>query len=112
MFCNILVSKWLHPKNKRKLFIEFKCATQGQRKFRTTYNRSPSSRPTIYEWHVRFMTTGNVMPKPKSGRPTRSYDDVKRIQKTFRRSPLKSIRSAASHLQIPRSTVLDVVHKK
>ncbi|GBO25327.1 hypothetical protein AVEN_24255-1 [Araneus ventricosus] len=107
MFCNIFVSKWLHHK-----FIEFKSATQVQHKFWTTYNRSPHSRPTIYEWHERFMTTGSVLPKPKSGRPSRSFDDVKRIQETFRRSPRKSIRSAAQHLQIPRSTVHVVVHKK
>ncbi|GBL85885.1 hypothetical protein AVEN_183664-1 [Araneus ventricosus] len=33
-------------------FIEFKSATQTQRKFRTTYNRSPSSKPIIYKWQV------------------------------------------------------------
>ncbi|GBL96485.1 hypothetical protein AVEN_229933-1 [Araneus ventricosus] len=93
-------------------FNEFKSATQVQRKFRTTYNRSPPSRPTIYEWHERFMTTSIVLPKPKSCRPSRSFHDFKRIQETFRRSPRKSIRSAAQHLQIPRSTVHDVVHKK
>ncbi|GBM24409.1 hypothetical protein AVEN_167636-1 [Araneus ventricosus] len=58
------------------------------------------------------MTTGSVLPKPKSGCHSRSFDDVQRIQETFRRSPQKSIRIAARHLQIPRSTVHDVVHKK
>ncbi|GBM64865.1 hypothetical protein AVEN_157115-1 [Araneus ventricosus] len=83
-----------------------------QSKFRTANNRSPTSRPTIYEWPERFITTGSILPKPKSGRPSRRLYDVKRIQDTFHCSPRKSIRSAAQHLQIPRSTVIDVVHKK
>ncbi|GBM24609.1 hypothetical protein AVEN_157865-1 [Araneus ventricosus] len=86
-------------------FIEFKSVTHAQRKFRTTYDRSQLSRPTIYEWYERFIKIGSVLPKPKSCRPSRSFDDVKRIQETFRRSPRKSIRSAAQ--QIPRSTVHD-----
>ncbi|GBM37566.1 hypothetical protein AVEN_227964-1 [Araneus ventricosus] len=79
-------------------FIEFKSATQVQRKFRITYNRSPPSRPTIYEWQERFMTTGRALPKPKSCRPSSSFDDVQRIQETFRCSPCKSIRSSTQHL--------------
>ncbi|GBO26763.1 hypothetical protein AVEN_170709-1 [Araneus ventricosus] len=75
-------------------FIEFKSSTQVERKFRTTDNRSPPSRPTIYEWHERFMTTGSVLPKPKCGRPSRSFYDVKRIQETCRLNSRKSIRSA------------------
>ncbi|GBO11688.1 hypothetical protein AVEN_175423-1 [Araneus ventricosus] len=74
-------------------YIEFKSATQ--RKFRTTYNRSPPSKPTIYKWHESFMMTDSVLPKPKYGRPSRSFNDVKRIQETVRHSPRKSIRSAA-----------------
>ncbi|GBO42255.1 hypothetical protein AVEN_74608-1 [Araneus ventricosus] len=93
-------------------FIEFKSATQVQRKFRTTYNRIPPSRHTIYEWHERFMTKGIVLTGTKSGRPRRRFDDVKRIEETLRRSPRKLIRSAPRHLQIPRSTVNDVVHKE
>ncbi|GBM46833.1 hypothetical protein AVEN_142992-1 [Araneus ventricosus] len=93
-------------------FIEFKSATPVQRTSRTTYNRSPPSRPTIYEWQERFMTTGRALPNPKSCRPSRSFDDLKRIQETFRRSPCKSIRSSARHLQIPRQTVHEVVRNK
>ncbi|GBN36801.1 hypothetical protein AVEN_57939-1 [Araneus ventricosus] len=73
-------------------FIEFKSAAEIQRKFRTTCNRSPPSRPTIYEWHERFMTTDSLLPKPKSDRPNRSFSDVKRIQETFHRSSRKPIR--------------------
>ncbi|GBL89417.1 hypothetical protein AVEN_225925-1 [Araneus ventricosus] len=57
-------------------------------------------------------TSCSLLPKPKSGSPSRSFDDVKRIQEAFRRSPRKSILSAAQHFQIPRSIVYDVVHKK
>ncbi|GBM32665.1 hypothetical protein AVEN_89657-1 [Araneus ventricosus] len=93
-------------------FIEFKSETQVHSKFRNTYNRSQPSRPIIYEWHERFMTAGSVLRKPKSARHSRSFDDVKRIQESFRRSPRKSIRSTAQHLRRPRSTVHDVVHKE
>ncbi|GBN95243.1 hypothetical protein AVEN_226172-1 [Araneus ventricosus] len=83
-------------------FIEFKSATHAQRTFRTIFNRCPPSKPTIYEWHERFMTIGSVLPKPESGRPSRSFDGVKRIQETFRRNPHKSIRSTTQHLQVPK----------
>ncbi|GBO05192.1 hypothetical protein AVEN_254499-1 [Araneus ventricosus] len=64
-----------------------------------------SSRPTIYEWHERFMTTGRILPKPKFGCPSRSFDDIKRIQETFCRSPRKLICSTAQHLQMPISNI-------
>ncbi|GBL95911.1 hypothetical protein AVEN_227144-1 [Araneus ventricosus] len=57
------------------------------------------------------MTTGSVLPKPKPGRPSRSFYDVKGIQETFRRRPRKSSHSAAQHLQIPRSTLHDIEDK-
>lgn len=91
------------------LFIEFKSATQVQLKF-----QSPPSRPTIYEWHEKFMMTGSVLPKPKSGCSSGSFDEVKTNVRHFFFfcNPRKSIHSVVYHLQIPRSTVHDVVHKK
>lgn len=93
-------------------FIEFKSATQVQRKFRTTYNRRPPSRPTIYEGQEKFMTTGSLLTKSQSGRLSRSVDNVKRIEETFRHSHRISIRSAAQHSQISTSNVHNAVQKK
>ncbi|GFS66285.1 DUF4817 domain-containing protein [Trichonephila clavipes] len=93
-------------------FIETKSDTQTQRNYRTTYEESPPSRSSIREWYHKFMTTGSVEHKKGYGHPRTSEESVERIRETFRRSPTKSVRQAAQELQMPRSTIHDVLHKR
>ena len=59
------------------------------------------------------METGTVLYKPRSGRPSTSEEDIERIGQSFSRSLRKSIRSTASvELQVPRSTIHKVLHKR
>ena len=44
----------------------------------------------------------------RSGRPRTSEE---RVRQAFQRSPMKSIRTAARQLELPRSTVHKVLHK-
>ncbi|XP_063240478.1 uncharacterized protein LOC134541176 [Bacillus rossius redtenbacheri] len=88
-----------------------KSDTQVQRNFRTKYAREPPSRPTIREWHKKFMETGSVLQQKGSGRPSTSAGDIERVREAFVRSPGKSIRTAARQLELPRSTVHKVLHK-
>ena len=47
----------------------------------------------------------------KSGRPRTSEENIERVRQAFQRSPMKSIRTAARQLELPRSTVLKVLLK-
>ena len=47
----------------------------------------------------------------RSGRPRTSEENIKRVRQAFQRSPMKSIRTAARQLELPRSTVYKVLHK-
>ena len=58
------------------------------------------------------METGTLLHKPRSGRPRTCEEDNKRIHQSFSRSPRKSIRTAFVELQVPKSTIHKVLHKK
>ena len=57
-------------------FIETKSDLQTQRNFRTKYERDPPSRPSIRAWHKKFMATGTVFDKERSGRPKTSEGNI------------------------------------
>jgi hypothetical protein len=46
------------------------------------------------------------------GRPSTSQDDTERIRVAFQRSPKRSIQHVSRQLQIPKSRVHDVVHRR
>ena len=92
-------------------FIETKLDTQTQRNYRTKYGRDPLSRPSIRAWHKKFMETGTVLDKGRSGRPRTSEENIDRVRQAFSRSPTTSIRTAARQLDLPRSTVHKVQNK-
>ena len=57
------------------------------------------------------METGTVFDTRRSGRPRTSEENIERVRQAFQRSPMKSIRTAARQLELPRSTVHKVLHK-
>ena len=59
-------------------FIENKSDLQTRRNFRTKYKRDPPSRPSIREWHKKFMETGTVF--DKSGRPRTTEENIDRVR--------------------------------
>ena len=86
-------------------FIETKSDVQTQRNYRSKYGRDPPSRPSIRLWHKKFMETETVFDTRRSGRPRTSEENIERIRQAFQRSLMKSIRTAARQLELPRSTV-------
>ena len=89
-------------------FIETKCAdpdVQTQRNYRSKYERDPPSRPSIRLWHKKFMETGTVFDTRRSGQPRTSEENIEHVRQAFQRSPMKSIRTAARQLELPRSTM-------
>lgn len=68
---------------------------------------------TIRNCHTKLMTTGSVVDKPRSGRPSvaRSPENVAAVRDMFTRSPGKSTRQAARESGISRHTVRVVLKK-
>ena len=94
------------PKEKVKCvswFIETKSDVQTQRNYRSKYGRDPPSRPSIRLWHKKFMETKTVFDTRRSGRPRTSEENIECVRQAFQRSPIKSIRTAARQLELPRS---------
>jgi hypothetical protein len=92
--------------------FETKSVTQTQRNYRTQFNKQPPSDNAIRDWHRRFLETGSVHDRKRSGRPGVSDECVERIRESFVRSPTKSTRRASRKLLLPRSTVHKVLHKR
>ena len=92
-------------------FIEKKSDVQTQRNYRSKYGRDPPSRPSILLWHKKFMETGTVFDRRRSGRPRTSEENIERVRQAFQRSPMKCIPTAARQLELTRSTVHKVLHK-
>ncbi|GBN44650.1 hypothetical protein AVEN_47710-1 [Araneus ventricosus] len=83
-----------------------------QRNFHTKFNKPPPNRNSILSWRKKFLETGSVLDKPRSGRPSTSASDVERICEAFTRSPTKSTRQASIELGVARSSIRDVLHKR
>ena len=92
-------------------FVETKSDVQTQQNYRSKYGRDPPSRPSIRLWDKKFMETGTVFDARWSGRPRASEENIERVRQAFQRSPMKSIRTAARQLELPRSTVHKILHK-
>ena len=92
-------------------FIETKSDVQTRRNYRSKYGRDPPSRPSIRLWHKKFMETGTVFDARRSGRPRTFEVNIERVRQAFQRSPMKSIRTAATQLDLSRTTVHKVLHK-
>ena len=60
--------------------IETKLDLQTQRNFRTKYERDPPSRPSIRALYKKFMETGIVFDKGKSGRPRTPEENIDRVR--------------------------------
>ena len=86
-------------------FIETKSDVQTQQNYRSKYERDPPSRPSIRLLHKKFMETGTVFDTRRSGQPRTSEENMECVRQAFQRSPIKSIRTAARQLELPRSTV-------
>jgi hypothetical protein len=72
--------------------------------YRTQFNKQPPSDYAIRDWQRRFLGTGSVHDRKRSGRPGVSDECVETIRAWFVRSPTKSTRRASRELLLlPRS---------
>ena len=93
-------------------YNELKSPTAVQRKFRNEFGQDPPHTNSIKRWFKNFMETGSILDRKRSGRPSIDEEPVDAVHVAFHRSPRKSIRVASNELDIPRSTVHKVLHKR
>ncbi|KAJ9600198.1 hypothetical protein L9F63_009532, partial [Diploptera punctata] len=93
-------------------YAEFKSIIRVQREFRRVFNRDAPTARSIKKWRRdTLLATGSVLKKHGGGR--RASDEmVANVQAAFERSPRKSLRRASRELQIPKSTLQRIVHKR
>ncbi|KAJ9600337.1 hypothetical protein L9F63_009365 [Diploptera punctata] len=92
-------------------YAEFKSIIRVQREFRRVFNRDAPTARSIKKWRDTLLATGSVLKKHGGGR--RASDEmVANVQAAFERSPRKSLRRASRELQIPKSTLQRIVHKR
>ena len=94
------------------LFIETKSDVQTQRRNRTKYDKDPPSCSSIRLWHKKFMETGSVLNPVQSGRLKTSAENIESVRQAFSRSPMKSICTAATELELPSTAVHKIPHKR
>jgi hypothetical protein len=90
--------------------FETKSVTQTQQNYLTQFNKQPPSDYAIRDWQQRFLETGSVHDRKRSGRPGVSDECVETIRASFVRSPTKSTCRASPELLLPRSTIHKVLH--
>jgi len=93
-------------------FIKTESATAVQRAFRLRFNIQPPTRKNICHWNHQFEQIGCLCKGKSSGQPRVSEENVRRIQKSFERSPRNSTRRASRELGIPQQTVRRVLGRR
>lgn len=102
------------PQEKIEIVVclaELKPVTAVQRRFGIKYIRELLARKNIRFWNNKLKLPGFLLLDRTPGEPRPSEEDAKRIRKTFRRCPRKSIHAASNQLQFPLSTVHGALHK-
>lgn len=91
--------------------------TIAQRKFCAHYNlRHRNEAPSIQlirKWIQKFEETGSTMNQPRCGRPRTSRDaeHIERVRTSVRKQPNLSTRKRSSVLNVPRTSLIRILHK-
>jgi hypothetical protein len=93
-------------------YAESKSVVSVQRNFRRVHRKDAPADKSVRKWYQQFQETGSVVKGHSPGRPNTSQDDTQRIRVAFQRSPKRSVLHVSRQLQIPKSTVHDVVHRR
>ncbi|KAG8260444.1 ARS-binding factor 1 [Homalodisca vitripennis] len=93
-------------------YAESKSIVSVRRLFLRTYpGQTAPDNKAIVRWFNQFRETGTVGKKSRPGRPRTSEENVERIRQSCVRSPKKSIARRSLQLNIPKTTIQNVLHK-
>ena len=84
----------------------------AQRRYRRECNKSPPHRNSIRKWVKQFSEVGDVKNRKSPGRPNVSNQRVDDVRAAVLLSPHTSIRRLSLQLQIPLSTVHEILHQR
>ena len=84
----------------------------AQRRYRREFNKSPPHRNLIRKWVKQFNEVGDVKKRKSPGKPTVSNQRVDDVRVAMLLSPHTSVRRLSLQLQIPKSTVHDILRKR
>ncbi|GFU09638.1 DUF4817 domain-containing protein [Nephila pilipes] len=76
------------------------------------FSRIHFKRSRILWWKKKFLETGSIVDKKRSSRPCTSDVDVESVRETFLLNSRRSVRSAATELNMPFSTVYKAIKKR
>ena len=93
-------------------FIKTGSANAVQRSFRLRFNIQPPTRKSICRWNHQFEQICCPCKGKSSGPSSVSEENVRRIEKSFERSPRMSTRRASRELGIPQPTVWRVLRRR
>lgn len=88
------------------LMAEFKSPTIVQRKWPTLDKPTIT---TIRQTYERFLETGSVYDRPRSGRPSADGDTVEKVKQHFEEHPTTSHRKAGLSLSLPPRSIGDML---
>ena len=92
---------------------EEKSITRVQRHDRHTWNVDPPDHKAILKWDRTLQERGSLLPQTgKHAKVSVNEETIECVRTAFARSPRKSIRRASTELQIPRSTIHKIIHKR
>lgn len=94
-------------------FADYKSVTRVQRRARREFNIYPPTSKSILLWNRTLQANGSLIPKTgKHAKKQVSVQSINNVRNLFNQTPRTSIRSSSRILQIPKSTVHDILHKR
>lgn len=81
-----------------------------QQAFTRKFHKPGPTRANIWLLLNKFQRTGNVADETRSGRPSVPEVTVQRIREAIERSPSASSRRLSNELDVPKTTILKVLH--
>jgi hypothetical protein len=89
--------------------LETKPVTQTERNYRSQFNKQPPSDYAVRDWQRRFLETGSVHDRKRSGRPGVSDECVETIRASFVQNPHVELR-VNCYSRVQRYTKCYIIH--
>jgi hypothetical protein len=86
--------------------------SSAQRTLRKRFRTAPPPRASIHRWSDNAENRGYICKKESSGRPRVSDEAVRQVEATFNLSPRKCVRQGSRELQLPKTTVWQVLRRR
>ena len=95
-------------------YQESNSALVACRKFRNKYGKSNvPSKSSVRRWHAMFKDSGHVssIEKHERRKPYQENEVLKTLEKLFKSKPITSVRTAAQHVPVSKTTVHKILRK-